>query len=133
MDSQDKKKQTGKNRTFLSSIGYALEGFRTVFKEERNMRFHCFGALLVIVAGWLFRLDLVEWLWILLAVFLVIALEMINTIFENVVDMVTDYQFHPIGKKVKDMAAAVVLLGAGFAVVVGAMIFLPKIWLLIFH
>lgn len=133
MDSQGKKKQTTKNRTFFSSVGYALEGFRTAFKEERNMRFHCFGALIAVVAGWLLQLNWMEWLWILLVIFLVIAMEMINTIFENVVDMVTNYRFHPIGKKVKDMAAAVVLFTACFAIVVGAIIFVPKIWQLLFH
>lgn len=133
MDSQDKNKQTTKNRTFFSSVGYALEGFRTAFKEERNMRFHCFGALIALAAGWLLQLNWIEWLWILLVIFLVIAMEMINTIFENVVDMVTNYQFHPIGKKVKDMAAAVVLFTACFAVGVGAIIFLPKLCQLLFH
>ena len=53
--------------------------------------------------------------------------EIINTIFENVVDMFTDFHFHPIGKKVKDMAAGAVLLTAGFAVLVGLILFVPKI------
>ena len=47
--------------------------------------------------------------------------------FENVVDMFTDFHFHPIGKKVKDMAAGAVLLTAGFAVLVGLILFVPKI------
>ncbi|HBV08297.1 MAG TPA: UDP kinase, partial [Enterococcus faecalis] len=70
---------------------------------------------------------LAEWLWLLLAVFLVWLAEIINTIFENVVDMFTDFHFHPIGKKVKDMAAGAVLLTAGFAVLVGLILFVPKI------
>ena len=77
--------------------------------------------------GFLFSLTLAEWLWLLLAVFLVWLAEIINTIFENVVDMFTDFHFHPIGKKVKDMAAGAVLLTAGFAVLVGLILFVPKI------
>ena len=80
-----------------------------------------------IVFGFLFSLTLAEWLWLLLAVFLVWLAEIINTIFENVVDMFTDFHFHPIGKKVKDMAAGAVLLTAGFAVLVGLILFVPKI------
>ena len=77
--------------------------------------------------GFLISLTLAEWLWLLLAVFLVWLAEIINTIFENVVDMFTDFHFHPIGKKVKDMAAGAVLLTAGFAVLVGLILFVPKI------
>jgi undecaprenol kinase len=68
-----------------------------------------------------------EWLWLLLAVFLVWIVEIINTVFENVVDMFTDFHFHPIGKKIKDMAAGAVLMTAVFALVVAAIIFLPKL------
>lgn len=64
----------------------------------------------------------------LLVIFLVLVVEIINTVFENVVDMVTDFHFHPIGKKIKDMAAGAVLLTTGFAVVVGLLLFVPKIW-----
>lgn len=124
----DKSQKVGKNRTFFSSVDFALQGFKTVFKEERNMKFHCIGAVIAIGAGFLFQLNWQEWLWILLVVFLVIAMEIINTIFENVVDMFTNYHFHPIGKKIKDMGAALVLFSAFFALVVGSIIFIPKIF-----
>jgi len=54
-------------------------------------------------------------------------MEIINTAFENVVDMVTNKHFHPLGKKVKDMAAGAVLITSVFSVVVGLIIFLPKV------
>jgi undecaprenol kinase len=41
--------------------------------------------------------------------------------------MVTDCHFHPIGKKIKDMAAGAVLVTSVFAIIVGVIIFLPKI------
>lgn len=83
---------------------------------------------LALLAGLVCQLSLPEWLWLVLAIFLVVVMEIINTTVENIVDMVTDYHFHSIGKKVKDMAAAAVLLTAGFAVFVGLLLFLPKIW-----
>ncbi|OJG98132.1 diacylglycerol kinase [Enterococcus termitis] len=95
------------------------------------MRTHVVMGFLAIVLGFVFRLTIAEWLWLLLAIFLVLVVEIINTVFENVVDMFTDFHFHPIGKKIKDMAAGAVLLTSGFAVVVGLLLFVPKIWQLI--
>ncbi|MGX7245187.1 diacylglycerol kinase family protein [Enterococcus quebecensis] len=126
MDSKDK--GTEKNKHFITSLEFAIQGIRTVFKEERNMRTHVFMGVVAIIIGFIFRLAITEWLWLLLAIFLVLVVEIINTVFENVVDMVTDFHFHPIGKKVKDMAAGAVLLTTGFAVVVGLLLFVPKIW-----
>ncbi|OJG71672.1 diacylglycerol kinase [Enterococcus phoeniculicola] len=97
------------------------------------MRKHVLFGSLAILAGFIFQLSQIEWLWLLLAVFLVLVVEIINTIFENVVDMVTEFHFHPIGKKVKDMAAGAVLLTALFASLIGAILFLPKIYQLIFR
>lgn len=126
MDSKDKR--TAKNKHFIASLEFALQGIKTVFKEERNMRTHFIMGVLAIIIGFVFRLAISEWLWLLLAIFLVLVMEIINTVFENVVDMVTDFHFHPIGKKIKDMAAGAVLLTTGFAVVVGVLLFVPKIW-----
>lgn len=126
-----KDKQTEKNKHFIASLEFALQGVRTVFKEERNMRTHVLMGALAILAGFLFQLNTMEWLWLLLVIFLVLIIEIINTAFENVVDMCTDFHFHPIGKKIKDMAAGAVLITACFALLVGSILFLPKIWRLI--
>lgn len=123
----DLKDRTKKNKHFINSLEFAIQGVRTVFKEERNMRKHVLFGSLAIIAGFIFKLARIEWLWLLLAIFLVWIVEIINTVFENVVDMVTDYHFHPIGKKIKDMAAGAVLLTSLFSVVVGLLLFLPKI------
>ncbi|MBP7086123.1 MAG: diacylglycerol kinase family protein [Enterococcus sp.] len=122
----------GKNKHFIRSFEFALTGIKTVYREERNMRTHTIAGILTIIAGIIFRLNRWEWLWLLLSIFLVLVMEMINTAFENVVDMVTDFHFHSIGKKIKDMAAGAVLLTACFATIVGMFIFLPKIYQWIF-
>ncbi|HIX70923.1 MAG TPA: diacylglycerol kinase family protein [Candidatus Enterococcus stercoravium] len=126
MDSKDK--NTQKNKTFIASVEFAITGVKTVFKDEKNMRRHAVLGALAVLAGLIFRLDAREWLWLLLAIFLVWLVEIINTVFENVVDMVTDFHFHPIGKKIKDMAAGAVLLTSGFALIVAAFLFIPKLW-----
>ncbi len=131
MDLKDKNIE--KNKHFINSVEFALTGLRTVYKDERNMRSHTIVGSIVIVLSFLFRLNQIEWLWILLSVFLVIIMEIINTAFENVVDMVTNKHFHPLGKKIKDMAAGAVLITSLFALLIGAIIFLPKIIQLVFH
>lgn len=121
-------KKIGKNKTYLASFEFAWNGFKTAYREEKNMRVHLSAAVLAITAGVIFRLSLAEWRWLLLAIFLVIVMEIINTTFENMVDLVTKRHFDPIAKKVKDMAAAAVLITALFAVVIGVLLFVPKIW-----
>ena len=126
MDLKDKQ-QVEKNKRFITSVEFAVTGIRTAFKEERNMRSHTILGILAILVGLFFHLTPFEWLWIFLSIFLVIIVEMINTAFENVVDMVTDKHFHIIGKKIKDMAAGAVLLTSIFAIIVATIIFLPKL------
>lgn len=132
MDLKDKK-SVEKNKKFINSVEFAITGLKTVYKDERNMRSHTIVGMLVVLLGFIFRLSLSEWLWILLSIFMVIVMEIINTAFENVVDMVTNKHFHPLGKKIKDMAAGAVLITSFFALVVGAIIFLPKVIQLVFY
>lgn len=130
MDLKDK--QVEKNKHFMTSVEFAIQGVKTVFDEERNMKKHVVFGIFALIAGAFFQLSQNEWLWLFLAIFLVWIVEILNTVFENVVDMFTDFHFHPIGKKIKDMAAGAVLLTACFAVIVGLILFVPKIYQLFF-
>jgi len=125
MGSKDKRIE--KNKTLHASFYHAFQGFVTVFKEERNMKVHVLAGVCAVIAGLLFKLTASEWLWIALAIFVVIIIEVINTSLENMVDLATGCTYHPLGKKVKDMAATAVLISAVFALVVGGIIFLPKV------
>ena len=100
MDLKDK--QVEKNKHFMTSVEFAIQGVKTVFDEERNMKTHVVFGIFALIAGVIFQLSQNEWLWLFLAIFLVWIVEILNTVFENVVDM---FHFHPIGKKIKDMAA----------------------------
>ena len=115
----DLKDKTEKNKHFITSLEFAIQGIKTVFQEERNMRAHVVFGLMAILVAFLLGVSVLEWLWIFLAVFLVWIVEIINTVF--------DCHFHPIGKKIKDMAAGAVLVTSVFAIIVGVIIFLPKI------
>ena len=134
MDLQDNKKNKRKlkNRDVISSLEFALTGIFTAFKEEKNMRSHVLSAVAAIIAGLIFRISATEWLFLLLSIFLVIAFEIMNSAVENVVDLASDYHFSMRAKNAKDMAAGAVLVVSGFAVITGLIIFLPKLWDIIF-
>ncbi|ATZ89739.1 TPA: diacylglycerol kinase family protein [Streptococcus agalactiae] len=127
MDLNDNNQKKWKNRTLTSSMEIAVTGIFTAFKEERNMRKHLVSAILVILAGLTFQVSMVEWLFLLLSIFLVITFEIINSAIENVVDLASNYHFSMLAKNAKDMAAGAVLVVSLFAVLVGLIIFIPKI------
>lgn len=134
MDLQDNNtnKRKWKNRDVISSLEFALTGIFTAIKEEHNMRSHAVSAIVVVFAGLLFQVTAIEWLFLFLSIFLVIAFEIVNSAIENVVDLASDYHFSMLAKNAKDMAAGAVLVVSGFAVVTGLIIFIPKIWNLMF-
>lgn len=121
-----------KNANVWSSLEFALSGIWTAFKRERNMRKHAVSAVIAVIAGLFFQISEFEWLFLLLSVFLVFMGELFNSAIENVVDLAADYDFHMRAKRAKDMGAGAVLVISGFALLVGAFIFLPRIWQLIF-
>ncbi|ATO43764.1 diacylglycerol kinase family protein [Loigolactobacillus coryniformis] len=126
-----KDKQTTKNHNLGQSMRHAFAGLIAVAHLERNMRWHLLASILVLVGGWWLQVDRSEWLWLILAIFLVIQSELANTVVENVVDLLTDQHYALAAKYAKDMAAAAVLVAAIFAIVVGLIIFLPKLlWLI---
>lgn len=107
------------------SFGYAFEGIATCIKKERNMKIHCVFAVLVVLAGMILGLSVTEWCICLILFGLVMALELVNTSIEAVVDLVTEER-KPLAKIAKDTAAGAVLIAAIMAAIVGCIIFVPK-------
>ena len=129
MGLQDKK-QTEKNNNFFQSLRHALDGVGLLIKEERNFRFDLAAGIAVVALGLILRLNINEWLWLVVAFFTVLGSEALNSIIENVVDLIVDHEFDLLAKRAKDIAAGAVLLSALFAVIVGCLIFIPKIVML---
>ncbi|MGT2926657.1 diacylglycerol kinase family protein [Streptococcus cuniculipharyngis] len=129
---ENKSPKKWKNRDLIASLEFALTGIGTAFVEERNMKKHALSAVTAVVAGAIFRISTVEWLFLLLSIFLVIAFEIINSALENVVDLASDYHFSMLAKNAKDMAAGAVLVISIYALITGCVIFLPRIWHLFF-
>lgn len=133
MDLHDNNSQKKwKNMDLISSLEFASTGVLTAFKEERNLKKHLVSGILVTISGLIFQITALEWLFLLLAIFLVIAFEIVNSAIENVVDLASDYHFSMLAKKAKDMAAGAVLVISGYAVLTGLIIFIPRIWNILF-
>lgn len=113
-------------RKRIKSFGYAFKGIATLFSSQPNARIHATVLSLVILAGFYFKIDRTEWLTIVLISALVLSAEAMNTAVEFVVDLVSP-NYHLLAGKAKDVAAAAVLLAAFGAVIIGLIIFLPKI------
>ena len=127
--SRDDLKKKGINR-LVKSFTYAFDGLKYAFKYEQNILIHTLATILVIIAGIFFKISLTEWLVLALIIGLVIATELINTSIEATIDLVTK-DVHPLAKVAKDTAAAAVLVFGLTAIVIGCIIFLPKILVLI--
>ncbi len=111
----------------LKSFNYAFSGMVTMFSEEHNSRIHAASTLLVIIMGIAFDISRIEWALILFAIGLVICFEIINTVVENLSDIISPEKNEKI-KKIKDLSAAAVLFASFIALVIGIIIFSPKIY-----
>lgn len=108
----------------LRSFRYALDGLKYTIVTQRNMRIHFLIALGVLLLSLYLPLTKMEVFVLFISITLVMFAELINTVMETIVDMVTE-NFHPLAKIAKDVAAGAVLLTAGLAVIIGLSLFYP--------
>lgn len=120
------RKVVEKSKKLINSFKYAIQGILSSFKTERNMKIHVLAMAIVIALGIFLKLSKIEWCIIIITIVMVISAELFNTAIETVVDMVSP-QKNPQAKLAKDIAAGAVLTLAIGAVIVGAIIFIPKI------
>ncbi len=111
---------------FRASFGNAFTGFGSALKAERNLKIHSIVGTLVIIAGFVFRISPLEWCVILLTITMVVVSELLNTAVEITVDLVTPHM-NEAARKAKDISASAVLAAALCSVIVGLIIFLPKV------
>lgn len=109
----------------LRSFKYAFQGIR-VLMHENNARFHLLATVVVILTGFLVKLSPIEWTIMCIIIGLVWVAEAFNTALEKLCDFVSP-QHHPLIGKVKDLAAGGVLIISLLAVIIGIILFLPKI------
>ena len=117
-------------RRLLNSFRNAFNGIIETFKSEPNMKIHVFMALIVVICGFIFKLSNIEWIVIILLIGLILGAEVLNTCIENFADLYST-EYNPKIKIIKDTGAGMVLSLAICSVVIGLIIFIPKLLVLI--
>lgn len=108
--------------TFRRSFLFAVQGFRTAVRQERNIKVMLCGAIFAVTVGILLHLDPLSWAIIFVCCGVVISAELLNTAIEKVVDLVSP-EFHPLAGQAKDIAAAAVWVLCVLVAVVGIIVF----------
>lgn len=103
---------------------YAFSGLWAGIQKDKSIRFQCLLGILAVIAGLILNISPYDWLWIALAITLVLTAEIFNSCLEKTVDYIS-LERNPQAGLIKDMAAAAVLVASLFALVVSFVILLP--------
>jgi len=108
----------------IKSFHYAGRGLLRVFCEEQSFRVQLVAGFVVLILALIFKIKVWEAVALLLVIMIVLVLELINSVFERVVDVLKP-RMHPYVETVKDIMAAVVLLSSLGAILIGILILGP--------
>lgn len=115
-----------KNPNFFQSLKNAINGIKEIVKTGRNIKIQIIFAIIAIIAGIVLKISNIEALILVLTIFLVLISEFMNTAIEMLADLYTT-EYNEKIKIMKDIGAGAVTLSAIASVIVGVIMFLPKI------
>lgn len=110
----------------LKSVGYAYKGAKYLIKTEASIKIQIVIMVLVTLAGFFFNISTTEWALQCFAIALVMSTEGVNTAIEAVADFIHPEHHKKIGI-IKDISAGAVFIAATFAVIIGLIIYIPKL------
>ena len=113
----------------IMSFKHAFNGFKVLLKSEHNAWIHTSLSIISIALGFYFEISNTEWVTIVICIGMVISAEIFNTAVEHIANFIQPKQDEKI-KHIKDLGAAGVFMTALAALIVGLIIYLPKIMLL---
>jgi diacylglycerol kinase (ATP) len=119
-------------KKLIRSFGYAFKGIGYAAKTQLNFRIHLVAAIIAVFVGYALHISAGEWQWVILSIALVLIIELLNTAIEFLTDLVSP-GYNETAGHVKDISAGAVVIAALFALVTGAVIFLPRLLALIHH
>ncbi len=115
-----------KLHSIAKSFEYAFNGLKVSVKQEPNLRIHLIIAAFAVSLAYVLDFRPLEWAVLVITISMVFILELVNTTLETLVDLVSP-EIKDKAKIAKDVSAATVLLGALTAILIGLLLFLPKI------
>lgn len=120
------KREDFRLKSRFNSFRYAFNGLRSLIRNEHNARIHLMALLGVIILGIILKISFPEWCLLSIVIGLVFVAELFNTALETLSDIV-EHEWNDKIKNVKDYAAAAVLVSAIVSVIVGGLIFIPRL------
>jgi len=114
-------------KSWLITFKNAFEGIFYAFRTQRNFKVHLVLSFLVIVLAIWLQVSLEKLLFLILAIFFGLTIEMTNTAFEKTVDLITE-KYHPQAKTAKDVSAGMMLIASLGLAILGLLILLPPLW-----
>ncbi len=115
-----------KNQSFFKSLKNAINGILYTMKTQKNIKTQiCFGVIAILL-GFILKLSNIEWIVLVMTIFLVFITELFNTAIETVVDLYT-MEYNEKAKIAKDVAAGSVTLMAICSLIIGILLFGSKI------
>lgn len=109
---------------FFQSVRHAVRGVAVVFRHEQSFRLQVVAAACAVALGVVARVPSTHFLILLVMVAAVLSLEIVNSIFERIIDGFKP-RVHPIVRDVKDAMAGAVLIVSAVSFLVGVVIFWP--------
>lgn len=113
-------------RTFKGSVKNCLDGISYVTKNEKNFKREIALGIIALILSYILKIDKIEFIIVLTMICLVLTTEIINTAIERAVDLVTK-EYHELARIAKDVSAGSVLVTSIFSLIIGIIIFIPKI------
>lgn len=117
-------------RTFKGSVKNCLDGISYVTKNEKNFKREIVLGIIALILSYILKIDKIEFIIVLTMICLVLTTEIINTAIERAVDLVTK-EYHELARIAKDVSAGSVLVTSIFSLIIGIIIFIPKIIILL--
>lgn len=111
----------------LKSVRYAFKGALLLLKTEASIKIQFVIAIAVTLAGFYYNISLTEWVIQLLCIGIVMSIEGVNTAIEAIADFIHPEHHNKIGL-IKDIAAGAVFIASFFAIIIGFIIYIPKIF-----
>ncbi|AYN68218.1 diacylglycerol kinase family protein [Euzebyella marina] len=111
----------------IKSVGFALRGALLLIRTEASIKIQVALAVLVTIAGFYYQISNTEWILQVLAISLVVGIEGANTAIEKICDFIHPDFDERIGF-IKDVSAGAVMLVSIGAIIVGLIIYLPKVF-----
>ena len=130
---KERRKSFKTSKNVLISFKYALSGIIYVLRNSRNFRIQLFLGLIVLIFGFILKINQINYLILIATIMSVLIMELLNSSIESFVDLVVEKKFSNLARIAKDCSAGAVLLASMNSVIVAVYIFIPKIKLFLLN